>query len=257
MRKKTLRISLAALLLLVGAATAAVWGDGGALTPAMVLARSSVYGVAKTITATIRMKINTPQGSSERTLRAYVKRGSSVSASFIQMISPAFLSSMKFLSKTDADGRQTRWIGTSRGVRRIATEGSSDEHLFGSDFTVEDLSPIDPHRFRLSFLADTRIDGHECYAVQAVPAYHGAGYGRKIVYVDSESMLLMGLDYYASDGTLLRRYRTITTQRVDGTLFPRTCTMSTPPNSSSTELTFRTIATGGFIPDRMFNIGNM
>lgn len=245
------------LLLVIGAASASVWGDGSTVTPTMALKKSSVYGVAATITATIRMKITTPQGGSERTLKAYVKRGKSSSASFVQIISPAFLSSMKFLSKTAADGRQTRWIGTSRGVRRVATEGSSDEHLFGSDFTVEDLSLIDPQQFQLSLLPKTTIDGRVCYAVQAVPLFRGAGYARKIVYVGSESMLLMGLDYFSGDGTLLRRYRTTSTQRVDGKLFPRTCRMSTPSEKTSTQLIFERVAVGRRIPERIFNIGNM
>lgn len=245
------------VVLVVLSTTVSLYAENSTIDPAAVLENVSVYGNTPNLTARIQMKIATSRGVQNRVLEAYVKRTADASETFIRMISPAFLSNMKFLSKRSSSGTEVHWIGTSRGVRRVATGGSNTEHLFDSDFTVEDLSSISVDRYRLRVLPKRQIEGRTCLSIEARPKYSGADYVRKIIYVEVGSMLLMGIDYFDSRGQIVRSYRTTSTQRVSGQELPRTCVMSTPENGSSTVLTFERVETARPIPERVFNIGNM
>lgn len=237
--------------------TAAVWAGGSSDSPAAVLSSVSIFGSASSITADISMRISTPRGNQARVLKAYIQRHDSRVKTYVHMTEPAFLSSMSFLSIKGAGGNEVSWIGTSRGVRRVPSEGSGNERLFDSDFTVEDLSVMTPSRFHLSFLPSTTLNGRNCFVIKAVPRYSGAGYHDKVIFVAKSSHLLVGMDYYSDAGRLLRRFRTLTTQTVDGAQLPKTCSMATPSAASTTVLTFRHVNMGRHIPDRVFNVGNM
>jgi hypothetical protein len=218
-----------------------------------ILRDAALLGRFSSLEVHLTLEINERRGTKERDLVAYVERGEDETRALVQVVAPAFLNNLKFLSITSGDDRN-QWMSTSRGVRRVAA-GNRDERLFDSDFTVEDLYDYNPDDYDVSILGSERVNGLDCHVVQAVPRDSGFG-DRKILYVAIENGLLQGAEFY-SDGALERRFELLDTILVDGTPFPGQARMTTVESDTNTLLTVTEATTGIEIPDRIFNRGNL
>jgi hypothetical protein len=198
----------------------------------------------------ITMQIVKAQGTKSRTLEAFVRRQGAASQILLHLVSPAFLSQMKFLSARDEKGRQSKWLKTSTGVRRLS-EGNRAEALFDSDFTVEDLAEIYPDDFDLTLLGDRQVGAYPCDLIEAVPRVAGSSYTRKWIYLEKDTGLLCAVDFFGRDEQPIKRYRLLETQTVAGSTCPLSCRMESA--SGYTELAFPSIEIVDSLPDKLFS----
>ena len=222
--------------------------------PASILRDAALLGRFAALEVHFSLEITERRGTKERDLVAYVEQDEDSRRALVQVVSPAFLSNLKFLSITSGDERD-QWMSTSRGVRRVAA-GNRDERLFDSDFTVEDLSNYNPEDYDLSILGTDTVEGVECHVLQAVSAGGGSLADRKVLYVSVENGLLYAAEFYA-EGEIERRFELLDTMLVDGTPFPRVARMTTLAANTNTVLTVTEATAGTDIPDRLFNRGNL
>ena len=247
-----LRVRLLASLLLVLFAPPLF--SQTAVDPAAILRDAALLGRFSSLEVRFALEISERRGVKERELLAYVEQDGEERRALVQVVSPAFLSNLKFLSLASGDER-SQWMSTSRGVRRVAA-GNRDERLFDSDFTVEDLSAYDPDDYDLSLLGTENVGEVECYVLQAIPNDTAAHGDRKLLYVSVEERLLYAAEFYAG-GSIERRFELIDTMMVDGTPFPRVARMTTVDADTNTLLTVSSAQPGIDIPDRVFNRGNL
>jgi hypothetical protein len=223
--------------------------------PAAILRRAALFGQFSSLEVDLTMEIHERRGTKDRGLVAYVERDGENAQALVQIVSPAFLNSMKFLSTTDgADTSQ--WLATSRGVRRVATNSRNDQ-LFDSDFTVEDLSDYDPEDFDLTIIGSEQINGSDCYVLEAVPLDIETDYARRVMYVDKTTGLLVLAEFLNGDGGVVRKFELLEHMDLDGVAFPKVAKMTTVSAGTHTILTIDDAQIGHDIPDRIFNRGNL
>jgi len=87
--------------------------------PQELLRDAALFGRFETLVARIDMEIR-DRGVKTRTLELYVEQDDGQHKALAQVIAPAFLSRMKYLTIGDAR-RTDQWIATSRGVRSWKT----------------------------------------------------------------------------------------------------------------------------------------
>jgi len=185
----------------------------------------------------------------------YIKRTQKTTKTYLHIVSPAFLNKMKFLIHRNENGDETKWIKTSRGVRRLSAANSS-ERIFGSDFTVEDFSAMKTSEFSLRMLQPVTVDGEECYAVEAVPLNKNS-YSKKIIMVGTKTMLLREVDFFNRDGRKIKQFTLLSTQNIQGKKYPLLCKMENFAKNTFTTLDLKHVDVTHVLPDRIFNKGNL
>ena len=81
------------------------------------LLMTSLFGTAKSITLKITMRLVAENGTRERGLEVFIRQDPATLRILAHVVSPAFLSQMKFLTYRQADGETSSWLKTSAGVR--------------------------------------------------------------------------------------------------------------------------------------------
>lgn len=249
------RILLATVFTLISASVIAQDGSHPAIDPAEILRRAALFGQFTSLEVDLTMEIHERRGTKDRGLVAYVERDGDDSSALVQIVSPAFLNSMKFLSTTDGENT-TQWLATSRGVRRVAATSRNDQ-LFDSDFTVEDLSDYDPDDFDLTVTGSEQINGSDCHVLEAVPLDIETDYAKRVMYVDKETGLLLLARFLDDSGEVVREFELLEHMDLGGVAFPRVAKMTTVPSNTYTILTVDDAQVGHDIPDRLFNRGNL
>jgi hypothetical protein len=214
------------------------------------LKRAQLIGESAHVAMTVQMSIRTQGGVKERSLEIYIQEAEEATRVLVQVVEPAFLRNMKFLEHRYPDGREDKWLKTSRGVRRLS-QANRSERLFDSDFTVEDLSRIDVEDFRLFFASGDTAAGER--TIVAEPVGPAGEYARKEFTIDLRTNLVTRVDYIDANGKLSRRYTLLETRSIEGEVFPWRCRMEDFRGGSSTTLLFRRIALAEPLPARLFN----
>jgi hypothetical protein len=160
---------------------------------------------------------------------------------------------MKFLNHRDKNGREDMWLKTSQGVRRLSTANNS-EPLFGSDFTVEDLSHFEPSELRLETIATGGEDTR--HLIKAAPLSRYSSYTYKVIHVDKDSGIVARVDFYR-DNELYKKYELIEVRKINGKLYPVVCRMENFAQDSRTTLFIDRMDIVDSIPGRVFNKGNL
>lgn len=188
--RKLLNQALAAVLALtlVSAAAAQRYSTADALMSA-VEARPE----PKTTEATLTMTITTAGGQTlTRTLQMW---GAGDDKRLIKFTAPADIAGSGFLTITQAAGGEERlvYLPALDRVRRIAG-GQQGDAFFGSDFSYEDITGINPDDYTHTLLA--MKDG-PTYVVEATPtAASGSVYDRLVIDVPEASLVPVRVEYY-------------------------------------------------------------
>ena len=223
-------------------------------SPEELLASGNILGGSGSVVMKVSMSIETSRGSKERGLEVYIRREGDGSKVLAQIVAPAFLSSLKFLYHRDPGGKESKWLKTSRGVR-LLSEAQRSERLFDSDFTAEDLSDVNPAKFRLRSMSAQSNGALVC--IEAIPVEGRSFYDRKVLCFDSGTRILRRIDYFDGEGGLIKQYTLDETQLVDGELYPARSTMRDLRSGGQTELRVEGVEAGDSIPDRLFSRANL
>jgi hypothetical protein len=222
-------------------------------TPEQILSDAHLLGNDPNLVIDLTMQIETTQGQKERKLEVYINREEDESKLLAQIVHPSFLRNMKFLNHRDKNGREDTWLKTSQGVRRLSTANKS-EPLFGSDFTVEDLSYFDTSELQLELIESAGDDIH--HLIKATPLSRHSSYSYKVIYIDKGSGIVARVDFYR-DKNLYKQYELIEFREINDKLYPVLCRMENFAQDSRTTLFVDHIDIVNAIPGRVFNKGNL
>lgn len=221
--------------------------------PEQILENAHLMGNDPNLVINLTMKIETPQGQKERELEVYINREEGASRILAQIIHPSFLRNMKFLNHRNPDGREDKWLKTSRGVRRLSTANNS-EPLFDSDFTVEDLSYFNSSELRLELVENNDDEIH--HVIKATPFSKYSGYSYKIIFINKGSGIVSRVDFY-EDNEIYKQYTLTEYRKINDKLYPVTCKMENFAEGSRTTLLVDNLDIVNSIPGRIFNKGNL
>lgn len=188
-------VLLAFVLLAGGLASAQQYQDAAALMAA-VDARPEPTSTQATLT----MTITTASGQSlSRELQMW---GVDDDRRLIKFTAPADIAGSGFLTVERADGSEERlvYLPALGRVRRIAG-GQGGDSFFGSDFSYEDITGIDPEDYDHTLL---EVRDGPVYIVEAIPTVEsGSSYDSLVLEVPEATLVPARVEYYR-DGALAK-----------------------------------------------------
>gem|GEM_PF-6295176 len=205
-----------------------------------------LLGIGEFATLEAEMAISTSSGTVTRGVQVYLQNDGETRQVFARITDPPFLTRTRFLYIDRGQGRITRWIANSQGVRRIA-DSNTEERIFGSDFTAQDLSFLDMNEMEIRELPSAE-DRLQLFLV-ADPA--GVYPDRRITY-DIVKGLAMEVSYLRGTETV-KRYRVLETRESGGAVFPSRAEMADLEGNTHTLVTISAIDNTTPIPPRIFN----
>lgn len=221
----------------------------------MILENARLFGNSRFLLMKVEMLINTSAGEKSRGLDISISNINNDYKVHMQIINPTFLRKMKFLQYNFGDGSTLQWIATSRGARKITSSGN-DERIFDSDFNANDFASISTSNYQIVNFSEIIRNGFQCYRFDLVAVQDGELMNRKVLFIDRDSYLIREVEYY-SENKIVKSYRIISTQNIDGMMFPNESLMEDMRKGSYTKLIFKKIEIPNSIPDRVFHYRNL
>jgi hypothetical protein len=115
------------------------------------------------------------------------------------------------IEHSDSDDDLWIYLPALKKSRRLVANNKKDSFA-GSDFSYGDITLPKVDQFRHTLLRAEKIDEHDCYVVESVPATDtvkaNSGYSKKIMWVRADNFLESKVDYYDLGGRLLKTQRT-------------------------------------------------
>jgi len=159
----------------------------------------------------VTMEVTGSGGAETRTFRMWTQAmPEQPSRNLIRFETPGNIAGTALLSVQRPGKRQDSWLYVPAldQVRRIAPADRS-ESFVGSDFTIEDLTvAVDNEAREYTVLGEVACgEGRTCVQLQDAPrtaaAAKSSGYGRVVLYVDTEHHVTWQIDFYdKADGLL-------------------------------------------------------
>jgi len=125
--------------------------------------------------------------------------------SLIVFDSPRDIKGTAFLSFTHALKADEQWIylPALKRVKRISSSNKSGPFL-GSEFAYEDIASQEVAKYKYKYLRDEKINGRDCFVVEAYPQYKKSGYKRLINWIDKDMYQPLKTEFYDRKDTLLK-----------------------------------------------------
>ena len=236
--KRTVLLIIPGLLLF--AATA------GCSTPEQLLGQTHIFGSASRLSLEVTMTMYEDGTEQTREVEIKLERSSSHDGDlslYAAVTAPPFLRNLRFLT-VHRNGRDDKWMRTSRGVRRLSS-GGGEERIFGSDFRAEDFSAVDVDALQPVLVSES---GSSVVLRTS---------DDRIFTVNTETDLIEEIEYGDGSGTVKRRYRVLETMVVSGEVVPRKAEMVDLTDNRRTEIDVREAEVPASIPRRFFTYGNL
>jgi outer membrane lipoprotein-sorting protein len=106
------------------------------------------------------------------------------------------------------------YLPAMRRTRRITGSGKTDDFM-GTDFTYEDMGGRSLSKDTFTLQGEEVIDGQVCWVVEAKAKDPKDPYGRRIIRVQKDSLVIAALDYYDRQNRLLKILRVSGITRID------------------------------------------
>lgn len=118
---------------------------------------------------------------------------------------PRDIKGTAFLSFTHALKPDEQWIylPALKRVKRISSSNKSGPFL-GSEFAYEDISSQEVAKYKYKYLRDEKINGRDCFVIEAYPQYKKSGYTRLINWVDKDMYQPLKTEFYDRKNSLLK-----------------------------------------------------
>jgi len=212
---------------------------------------ASPFPNSATMTLLFKMTIHDDSGEKTRELQIQSVKKKDTYKILAKIVSPSSLSGLKFLRiATNAQSTQT-WLKTSRGVRRIADTGNSNEKLFNSDFTVTDLTQNTITNHVIESITSKKSD--EYYIVKDTDAVGLA----KIVTFKKENNIIESIEYIDTNGTNIKNYQVEEWSSSNNVHYPKLIRMTDKIQKSWTTLEVIKIDFKTPISDSIFNSSSL
>ena len=86
----------------------------------------------------------------------------------------------------------------------------------GSEFTYEDLTPVEITKYDYRYLGDEKYQDHECFLVESHPRFKNSGYSKTISWIRKEDYQTIRQDFYDKRGKILKRAHFIGLKKING-----------------------------------------
>lgn len=237
---RILASALLATLLLFAAAPA----GAGPPEASELIRRSEERSKSSTEHIRYRMELVDAGGKveQERTLEIFYKRTAESEVTLQKFLSPPIFedSGMRIVDSGQPANDIWMYLPATRRLRRISGAEKSNWYM-GTQFTYEDFEDYqrEVYEFRL-LRQDACGDGERCWVIEALPATpeerKASGYGKKVYWLEQESLYPVRVDYLGKDGRELKR-ATIAGLEKDGAYHrPARIVMEDLTNGRSTRL---------------------
>jgi len=113
------------------------------------------------------------------------------------------------------DDDQWLYLPGLRRIKRIASSTRSNSFV-GSEYTYEDLTPLELTKYTFRYLRDETIDGVALWVVETVPRFKDSAYSRSEVFIRKDNHQTIRINFYERKGALLKVGRFDGWTKVDG-----------------------------------------
>jgi uncharacterized protein len=115
------------------------------------------------------------------------------------------------IEHSDSDDDLWIYLPALKKSRRLVANNKKDSFA-GSDFSYGDITLPKVDQFKHTLLRSEKIDEHDCYVVESVPATDtvnaNTGYSKRIAWVRADNFVESKVEYYDLGGRLLKTQRT-------------------------------------------------
>lgn len=188
----------------------------GAEEARAVMERSETRTKARSERTTYTMELLDADGKVEqtRTLEVFYKRYPDREVTLQKFLSPPVLEDTGMMIVDGGEPSNDIWLylPATRRLRRISGAEKSNWYL-GTQFTYEDFEDynLDAYGFTLREEASC-VDGARCWVIEAVATAEGekkaTGYGKKVYWIEKESLYPVRVDYLDEEGSEVKRLTT-------------------------------------------------
>ena len=125
----------------------------------------------------------------------------------VRFLAPRDVENTALLTWEAKDGNDDQWLylPATKKPKRIAASGKKNRFM-GTDFTYEDLLPENLAVNRYTLAGRERVDGQECFVVEAVPATErqagNSAYSKRRIWVRTDNHVVIKREYYDRRGQL-------------------------------------------------------
>jgi outer membrane lipoprotein-sorting protein len=248
MRKKNIRLSWLALLLLPWQALAADAPDASALVE-----NSFKYMRGNASIATVIMTIHRPDWEREMTIKAWT-RGKKYSLFYIQ--SPPKDHGNGTLKKS-----REMWMYNPKVNRVIKVPPSMmSQSWMGSDFSNNDLAKSDSfvNDYIHSIVGTETHDGQKVYVIKSMPKPDAPViWGMQMLKI-REDLIWLSQEFFDEDFKSVKRMTTLEIQMIGGKLYPKVWRMrETDKEDRYTQLTYSSLTFKSDLPDSLFTLTSL
>ncbi|NLV67428.1 MAG: outer membrane lipoprotein-sorting protein [Spirochaetes bacterium] len=159
---------------------------------------------------------------------------------------------IKVLTHTRTDGEDDQWLRLSSGKVKRIVGGDKSENFVQSHMTYEDLESRDIDNYNYKTLADTKVNGDACYAVEAVRKKGILTYSKYILHVRKSDFLVVKIDFYQKD-KIFKSLENQNITKINGILTPMKIVVTMADGSGRTELIVEKVLYNIEIADSAFS----
>lgn len=205
-------------------------------TDARAIMRAATDGQqAERSAARLKMSIRDHSGTRERLLSMRSKRDASVRKSLVVIEAPADVSNTGFLTiayqKHSQADEQWLYLPKLHRVSRVPNSGKSDSFV-GSDFTLSDLSPMDPDNYDVKLVQESvKVGDQDCWLLEATPHSETVkaetGYEKTQLWISKDKLVMVQLKAWVGGGKRTKYLKISDIRKVDGIWTPHRLQMRT------------------------------
>ncbi|WP_206683184.1 outer membrane lipoprotein-sorting protein [Neptunicella marina] len=118
---------------------------------------------------------------------------------------PADVKGTAFLSFSHIEDADEQWLylPAIKRVKRISSNNKSGPFM-SSEFAYEDMSSFELAKYKFNYLRDEKLNGLDCFVVEATPTDRFSGYTKIISWIDKQHYRVMKNEFYDRKKALLK-----------------------------------------------------
>jgi hypothetical protein len=191
-----------------------------------------------------------------RKVEMYTKHTEHGENSYIEVLSPADVSGIRFLTiAREGEDEQRIFLPALGTSRRISGSGKKGRFL-GSDIYYYDLEDYDFEEFRYEYVGENTFDGKPCDLIETVPKDPNDPYSRMIQWISKDDHFAYKVEmYHKSDPRkLLKTMLIIDVLKKEGVIMPTRMVVENHTDDHKTLLMYEDIRINVGIDEEIFTI---
>ncbi len=198
----------------------------------------------------LQMILRSPRGdATERSLRiSQFEVPGDGDKMLVVFDTPADIRGTALLSHAHATKADDQWLFLP-AIKRVKKVSSHDKSgsFVGSEFSYQDLSPLQLEKYRYRFIREDNIDGMACFVVERISTETNYQYAKEHFWIDREAFRVVRVDYFDHTDAQVKQLQALDFRLYDERFWRAgRMVMTNLRNRKSTELVWQDFA---------FNVG--